>query len=71
MLRYLLSLGLGSNNHRYRRLLDMGAMFMCVFEQRACLIVTFSIERSRVASHEVGLSRLSIGRSSPTLELRC
>jgi len=49
----------------------MGAMFVCVFEQRACLIANFSTGRSRVASYEVGLSRLSIGRSSPTLELRC
>jgi len=49
----------------------VGAMFVCTFEQRARLIASFNAARSIVASHEVRLSRLSIGRSSPTLELRC
>jgi len=49
----------------------VGAVFVCVFEQRACLIANFNAARSIVANHEVKLSRLSICRSSPTLELHC
>jgi len=37
----------------------VGAMFVCVFEQRACLIANFNAAQSMVANHEVRLSRLS------------
>ena len=60
-----------SNNRHCWRLLEVGAVFVCVFEQRACLIANFNATRSIVANHEVKLSRLSICRSSPTLELHC
>jgi len=59
-----------SNNRHYWRLLEVGVVFVCMFEQRACLVANFNAARSIVANHEVRLSRLSIGRSSPTLELR-
>jgi len=34
-------------------------MCVCVFEQRACCIANFNAEQSKVANHEVRLSRLS------------
>jgi len=33
----------------------MGAVFVCVFEQRACLIVSSNACQSQVANHEVRL----------------
>jgi len=34
---------------------EVNAMFVCVFEQRACLIINFNADRSLVADHEVRL----------------
>jgi len=37
----------------YRPPLDVGVMFVCVFEQRACRTVNFNVSQSSVANHEV------------------
>jgi len=41
-----------SSNRHCWRLLDVGAMFVYVFERRACRTANFNAARSIVANHE-------------------
>jgi len=43
-----------TNRHCWR-LPEVSAMFVCMFEQRACLIINFNANRSLVTDHEVRL----------------
>ena len=44
-----------STNRHCWRLPEMSAMFVCVFEQRACWIANFNASQSSVADQEVRL----------------